>query len=121
MCSAAELVPFALLGALAGIFQAFVLSAFHRRLLNQHALPLVALPGTAKAYDHRRESAILSRSPGERRITAWKINEVIEIGTSEAQRPLGLYAQETATEYFRTAFGAFGIAEDREDHQVCRR
>jgi hypothetical protein len=79
-----------------GVFQAFFLSPPERRFLHEHTLTLVALPGSAEAYGHRREDAVLPRPPRKRRIAPGQVNEMIEIVASKPQGPLAVHMKEGA-------------------------
>jgi hypothetical protein len=61
-------------------------------------LTFIALSGSAEAHDYRGEAAVLSGSARKRGIAAGKINEMIEIGASKAERPLALHIQKGAVQ-----------------------
>ncbi|OGA71445.1 MAG: hypothetical protein A3G81_15770 [Betaproteobacteria bacterium RIFCSPLOWO2_12_FULL_65_14] len=105
-----RLPPFG--GALAGqsprfgVGQALLLRSRERPLFDQHALPLVAPPRTAEAHDDRAQRRIARGTPSERGVPARQEHEMIQIRTSEAQRPFPLEAKKAPLAKFFATFRA---------------
>ena len=97
-----------------GVGQAFLLCPFERQLFDQHALSLVALARATEAHDHRPERGVAAGSSSERRITALKEYQVIEIGAREAQRSVGFHAKKATLPECLTALRTGRVANDPE-------
>ncbi len=66
--------------------QALLLGADEGLLLDEDAPPLVAPPATAERLHHRRQAARLLRPPRQRGVAGGQEDEVVQLGTGEAQR-----------------------------------
>ncbi len=77
-----------------GIRKALFFRPRQGRFLDQHTLPLVPLPRTAKPHDHGTEGRVPGGSSRERGITTGQEHEMIEIGTPEAQRSFRFHSEE---------------------------
>jgi len=97
-----------------GVGQTFALGLLQRRLLDQHALALVASARAAEPDHDRIERRVLSGASRERCIPAGQEHEVVEVGAGEAERPLFLHAEEAAFVEFRPTLRTCRLTDDRE-------
>ena len=89
-----------------GVGQAFLFRPRERLLFDQHALSLVALAGTAKAHHDGPQRRVPAGSSSQCGISALKEHQVIEIGATQAERPLCLHAKKAAFPKFLAALRA---------------
>jgi hypothetical protein len=101
-----------------GVRQAFLFRPGERVLFDQHALPLVALTGTAEANDYGTERRVAAGPSGERCISAFKKRQAIEIGTSQAQRPFCLHAKKAALAKFLATLRTGRVTDDPENDNL---
>jgi hypothetical protein len=99
------------------VLQAFELRLLERLGLDEEALALIALAGSAEAYDHGGQAARSLRPAGERGIAAWQEDEVAEVGAVHAERPLTLHDEKVVAP---RALRAGEVADGGDDHQLGR-
>jgi hypothetical protein len=61
---------------------------------------------------------MLPGAAGQGGVAAREVDEVVEVGALEAERPLLFHHQETAAAQLVAAFRACGVADDGEDDEV---
>ena len=86
------------------IGQALLLCADERCLVHQHALTFIPLAGSTEAYDDRTLRRVFARATGEHRVATREEDEVVEIGTAQAQWPVLLHPEKLPLEQLRPAF-----------------
>jgi hypothetical protein len=116
--SAALFVALAPGGAYIRVLEAFVFSALERSFLDQDALALVAASRSTEPNNHSRKGAVSAGASREGGGAAVQVDEVAEIGTAHAQRPVAFQEQETAFPQFFPALIALRVAKDGENHEV---
>jgi hypothetical protein len=89
-----------------GVGQAFLLRSCERGFFDQHTLPLIALARTAEAHDDSAQCRVATGPASERGVSTTKEYQVIEIGTGEAEWPVGLHAKKATLPECLTAFRA---------------
>ena len=79
-------LAFSLTAPQAGVLvdEAFRFGLFERRLLDEHALPLVAPARTTETHDDGGESAVLARPARQRRVPRTKKCQVREVPAGKA-------------------------------------
>jgi hypothetical protein len=107
------------LAARVTVRQAFLFRPGERVLFDQHALPLVALAGTAEANDHGTERRVAAGTSGERGISAFKERQAIEIRAPQAQRPFSFHAEKAALAKLFSTFRAGRVTDDPEDNNLA--
>ena len=98
--------PFSSQSTSFGVGQTFAFRAGEGRFFDQHTLPLVTLPRTAKPHDYGPKLRVARRSPRESRISSTKECQMIEIGAREAEWPLRFHPDESALSEFLPALRA---------------
>jgi hypothetical protein len=113
-----DLIPFLFRGALRSIRETFFFGALQRRLFHQDALALVSATRSAEANDDCRESAVLFSAACERRVPPGKVNQMIEIGATQAKRAFPFHEEQTALRQLFATPRALRSAEDVKDNEV---
>ena len=98
--------PFSSQATSLGVGQTLAFRACESRFFDQHTLPLVTLPRTAKPHDEGPKRRVARGSPRECRISPTKEYQVIEIGAREAEWPLRFHPEESSLSEFLPALPA---------------
>jgi len=118
---AAHLLPLASDCPWASVLNAFVLGFLEGGFFDQDALAFIVAPSPAELDDHRGKRAVLLGASCERSITTGQIDEVIEIGAREAQRPFFFHEEKIALPQCLTALDTLRVAKNGKDDKVLRR
>jgi len=106
---------------LAGVLNAFVFGLPKCGFFDQYALAFIMAPSPAESDDHRRKGTVLLGASCERSIATGQVDEVIEIGACEAQRPFFFHEEEFALPQCLTTLNTLRVAKNRKDHKVLTR
>ena len=88
--------------------------------LDEHALPLITIPGTTEPDDHGLERRVAARAPCQRGVAARQKHEMREVGARHAKRTLLLEAEPTPLPQLLAALRARGVAQNLEYDDVVR-
>jgi hypothetical protein len=108
----------ALRAAFVTIRTAFLFCSIKGSLFHQHALTLVTAARPAETNNHGGKSTALPGTPRKSGITSRKINQVIQIGASQAKRASPFHEEKISLPQFMEAFCAFRLAHNVKDHQI---
>jgi hypothetical protein len=89
-----------------GVGQALLFGPLERGFFDQHTLALVSPAGTAEAHNHSMQRRVPFGASRQRGISTFKENEMIEIGTTQAERPFSLHVKKPPLPKFLAAFRA---------------
>jgi hypothetical protein len=91
-----------------------------RGFFDQHSLPFVPFPRTAKPDDYGTEGRIPTGASRERGRASSQEHEVIEICTREAQGPLCFHPKKASLPQFFAALRAHRVSEDPKHYDLSR-
>src|SRR3954464_15152057 len=88
--------------------------------LDEHALPLITIPGTTEPDDHSLERRVAARASRQRGVAARRKHEMREVGARHAKRALLLEAEQTPLPQLVATLCACGVAQNLKHDDVVR-
>jgi hypothetical protein len=106
--------------SLAGLQLAFFFGSLQRGFLDQDALPLIAAARSAESHDNCLARTVLSRTPGQGRVSSREVLQIAQARASQTQRLVRLHAQQASLLQFNAALRTARIAQNQERDTFLR-
>ena len=90
------------------------------RFLDEHALPLITIPGTTEPDDHSLERRVAARASRQRGVAARQKHEMREVSARHAKRALLFEAEQAPLPQLHATLRARRVAQNLEYDDVVR-